>query len=112
MNGESKKLIGLDIVGNVGWNKMNEWCKFYKDVLGFSQIISFDDKDISTEYTALMSKVMSSGNGRVKFPINEPAEGINKSRIEEYLDFLSIHQLSLYYFSSKLFFFKYNSYCK
>ena len=75
------------IVGNVGWNKMNEWCKFYKDVLGFSQIISFDDKDISTEYTALMSKVMSSGNGRVKFPINEPAEGINKSQIEEYLDF-------------------------
>ena len=75
------------IVGNVGWNKMNVWSKFYEEVLGFSQIISFDDNDISTEYTALMSKVMSSGNGRVKFPINEPAKGINKSQIEEYLDF-------------------------
>ena len=85
------KSIGLkyidQIVGNVGWNKMNVWSKFYEDVLGFSQIISFDDKDISTEYTALMSKVMSSGNGRVKFPINEPAKGLNKSQIEEYLDF-------------------------
>ena len=85
------KSIGLKyidhIVGNVGWNKMNVWSKFYEDVLGFSQIISFDDKDISTEYTALMSKVMSSGNGRVKFPINEPAKGLNKSQIEEYLDF-------------------------
>ena len=75
------------IVGNVRWNQMNVWSKFYEEVLGFSQIISFDDNDISTEYTALMSKVMSSGNGRVKFPINEPAKGINKSQIEEYLDF-------------------------
>ncbi|MEO2056414.1 MAG: 4-hydroxyphenylpyruvate dioxygenase [Flavobacteriaceae bacterium] len=75
------------VVGNVGWNEMNKWCKFYKEVLGFSQIISFEDDDISTEYTALMSKVMSNGNGRVKFPINEPAKGINKSQIEEYLDF-------------------------
>tara|TARA_B100000929_G_scaffold287021_1_gene273058 strand:- start:77 stop:1216 length:1140 start_codon:yes stop_codon:yes gene_type:complete len=75
------------IVGNVRWNQMNVWSKFYKEVLGFSQIISFDDNDISTEYTALMSKVMSNGNGRVKFPINEPAKGINKSQIEEFLDF-------------------------
>ena len=87
-NPESIGLKYIDhIVGNVGWNKMNVWSKFYEDVLGFSQIISFDDKDISTEYTALMSKVMSSGNGRVKFPINEPAEGLNKSQIEEYLEF-------------------------
>jgi len=87
-NPESIGLKYIDhIVGNVGWNKMNVWSKFYKEVLGFSQIISFDDNDISTEYTALMSKVMSSGNGRVKFPINEPAKGINKSQIEEYLDF-------------------------
>jgi 4-hydroxyphenylpyruvate dioxygenase len=75
------------IVGNVGWNEMDKWCNFYRDVLGFTQIVSFDDNDISTEYTALMSKVMSNGNGRVKFPINEPAEGLNKSQIEEYLDF-------------------------
>ena len=75
------------IVGNVRWNQMNVWSKFYEEVLGFSQIISFDDNDISTEYTALMSKVMSNGNGRVKFPINEPAKGINKSQIEEFLDF-------------------------
>lgn len=74
-------------VGNVGWNKMNEWVKFYEDVMGFRNIISFDDNDISTEYSALMSKVMSSGNGFVKFPINEPAEGKKKSQIEEYLDF-------------------------
>ena len=87
-NPESIGLKYIDhIVGNVGWNRMNVWSKFYKEVLGFSQIISFDDNDISTEYTALMSKVMSSGNGRVKFPINEPAKGINKSQIEEYLDF-------------------------
>ncbi len=87
-NPESIGLKYIDhIVGNVGWNKMNVWSKFYEDVLGFSQIISFDDKDISTEYTALMSKVMSSGNGRVKFPINEPAKGLNKSQIEEYLEF-------------------------
>ena len=75
------------IVGNVGWNQMNIWSKFYEEVLGFSQIISFDDSDISTDYTALMSKVMSNGNGRVKFPINEPAKGLNKSQIEEFLDF-------------------------
>jgi 4-hydroxyphenylpyruvate dioxygenase len=74
-------------VGNVGWGEMNTWCDFYKNVLGFKQIISFDDKDISTEYTALMSKVMSNGNGYVKFPINEPAEGKKKSQIEEYIDF-------------------------
>jgi len=87
-NPESIGLKYIDhIVGNVGWNKMNVWSKFYEEVLGFTQIISFDDNDISTEYTALMSKVMSSGNGRVKFPINEPAKGINKSQIEEYLDF-------------------------
>lgn len=75
------------MVGNVGWGEMNKWCKFYKDVMGFSQLISFDDKDISTDYTALMSKVMSNGNGRIKFPINEPAEGKKKSQIEEYLQF-------------------------
>ncbi|WP_340077100.1 4-hydroxyphenylpyruvate dioxygenase [Leptobacterium sp. I13] len=75
------------MVGNVGWNEMNEWCEFYAKVMGFAQIISFDDKDISTEYTALMSKVMSNGNGRIKFPINEPAEGRKKSQIEEYIDF-------------------------
>lgn len=75
------------MVGNVGWNEMNPWINFYKDVMGFAQLISFDDKDISTDYTALMSKVMSNGNGRIKFPINEPAEGKKKSQIEEYLDF-------------------------
>ncbi|MBO0322933.1 4-hydroxyphenylpyruvate dioxygenase [Muricauda sp. CAU 1633] len=75
------------MVGNVGWNKMNHWVNFYEDVLGFKNILSFDDKDISTEYTALMSKVMSNGNGRIKFPINEPAEGKKKSQVEEYLDF-------------------------
>ena len=75
------------MVGNVGWNKMNHWVDFYENVLGFKQILSFDDKDISTEYTALMSKVMSNGNGRIKFPINEPAEGKKKSQVEEYLDF-------------------------
>ncbi len=75
------------MVGNVELGKMNEWVKFYKDVLGFAQIISFDDNDISTDYTALMSKVMSNGNGRIKFPINEPADGKKKSQIEEYLDF-------------------------
>jgi len=75
------------MVGNVGWNEMNDWCKFYGEVMGFAQIISFDDKDISTDFTALMSKVMSNGNGRIKFPINEPAEGKKKSQIEEYLDF-------------------------
>lgn len=75
------------MVGNVGWNEMNKWVAFYAKVMGFAQIISFDDKDISTEYTALMSKVMSNGNGRIKFPINEPAEGRKKSQIEEYIDF-------------------------
>jgi len=75
------------MVGNVGWGEMNKWCEFYAKVMGFAQIISFDDKDISTEFTALMSKVMSNGNGRIKFPINEPAEGKKKSQIEEYIDF-------------------------
>lgn len=75
------------MVGNVGWNEMNKWCDFYARVMGFSQLVSFDDKDISTEYTALMSKVMSNGNGRIKFPINEPAEGLNKSQVEEYIEF-------------------------
>jgi 4-hydroxyphenylpyruvate dioxygenase len=74
-------------VGNVGWNQMDHWVKFYQDVMGFRNILSFDDKDISTEYSALMSKVMSNGNGFVKFPINEPAEGKKKSQIEEYLEF-------------------------
>jgi len=74
-------------VGNVGWNQMNKWVGFYEQVMGFSNILSFDDKDISTEYSALMSKVMSNGNGFVKFPINEPAEGKKKSQVEEYLDF-------------------------
>ncbi len=75
------------MVGNVDWDEMNTWCEFYGKVMGFAQIISFDDKDISTDYTALMSKVMSNGNGRIKFPINEPAEGKKKSQIEEYLDY-------------------------
>jgi 4-hydroxyphenylpyruvate dioxygenase len=74
-------------VGNVGWNEMNTWVDFYEKVMGFRNLLSFDDNDISTEYSALMSKVMSNGNGRVKFPINEPAEGKKKSQIEEYLDF-------------------------
>ncbi|MGE8429172.1 MAG: 4-hydroxyphenylpyruvate dioxygenase [Sphingobacterium sp.] len=74
-------------VGNVGWNKMNETVKWYQDVMGFVNILSFDDKQINTEYSALMSKVMSNGNGFVKFPINEPAEGKKKSQIEEYLEF-------------------------
>ncbi|MCS6917955.1 MAG: 4-hydroxyphenylpyruvate dioxygenase [Chitinophagales bacterium] len=75
------------MVGNVGWNEMNIWVRFYEQVMGFKNILSFDDKDISTEYSALMSKVMSNGNGRIKFPINEPAEGKKKSQVEEYLDF-------------------------
>ncbi|MNX81605.1 4-hydroxyphenylpyruvate dioxygenase [compost metagenome] len=74
-------------VGNVGWNKMNETVQWYQDVMGFVNILSFDDKQINTEYSALMSKVMSNGNGYVKFPINEPAEGKKKSQIEEYLEF-------------------------
>lgn len=75
------------MVGNVGWGQMNKWVDFYGKVMGFAQIVSFDDKDISTEYTALMSKVMSNGNGRIKFPINEPADGLKRSQVEEYLDF-------------------------
>ncbi|NQY08225.1 MAG: 4-hydroxyphenylpyruvate dioxygenase [Flavobacteriales bacterium] len=75
------------MVGNVELGEMNTWVDFYGQALGFSQIVSFDDKDISTDYTALMSKVMSNGNGKVKFPINEPAAGKKKSQIEEYLDF-------------------------
>ncbi len=75
------------IVGNVGWGEMNRWVDFYRDVMGFRLFKHFDDKDISTEYSALMSKVMSNGNERVKFPINEPAHGKRKSQIEEYLEF-------------------------
>jgi 4-hydroxyphenylpyruvate dioxygenase len=75
------------MVGNVGWNQMNAWVRFYEDVMGFKLYQTFDDSDISTEYSALMSKVMANGNGRIKFPINEPAEGRKKSQIEEYLDF-------------------------
>ena len=75
------------MVGNVGWGEMNTWVDFYAKVMGFAQIVTFDDKDISTEYTALMSKVMSNGNGRIKFPINEPAKGRKKSQIEEYIEF-------------------------
>lgn len=75
------------MVGNVGWNQMNTWVKWYEDVMGFVNFLSFDDKQIHTEYSALMSKVMSNGNGRIKFPINEPAKGKKKSQIEEYLDF-------------------------
>ncbi|KAB1156032.1 4-hydroxyphenylpyruvate dioxygenase [Flavobacterium luteum] len=75
------------MVGNVGWNQMNNWVKWYEDVMGFVNFLSFDDKQIHTEYSALMSKVMSNGNGRIKFPINEPAKGNKRSQIEEYLDF-------------------------
>ena len=75
------------IVGNVELGKMNQWVDFYRDVLGFKQMIHFDDQDISTEYSALMSKVMQNGHGRIKFPINEPAEGRRKSQIEEYLEY-------------------------
>ena len=81
-------LLHIDhMVGNVGWHEMDEWVKFYANVMGFSLYQHFDDKDISTEYSALMSKVMANGNGYVKFPINEPAEGKKKSQIEEYLEF-------------------------
>jgi 4-hydroxyphenylpyruvate dioxygenase len=83
--------IGLDYVdhcvGNVGLGRMNVWAKFYEEVLGFKNLITFDDKDISTEYTALMSKVMANGNMRIKFPINEPAKGKKVSQVQEYLDF-------------------------
>ncbi|MEL7147994.1 MAG: 4-hydroxyphenylpyruvate dioxygenase, partial [Bacteroidota bacterium] len=75
------------MVGNVELGDMDKWVEFYKQVMGFAQIVSFDDQDISTDYTALMSKVVSNGNGRIKFPINEPADGKKKSQIEEYLDF-------------------------
>src|SRR5580700_7230878 len=87
-NTDSSGLLYVDhCVGNVGWNQMGPWVKFYEDVMGFRNILTFDDKDISTEYSALMSKVMSNGNGFVKFPINEPAEGKKKSQVEEYLEF-------------------------
>lgn len=83
--------VGLEYVdhcvGNVELGRMNTWVKFYEDVMGFKNLISFDDKDISTEYSSLMSKVVSSGNERIKFPINEPAEGKKKSQIDEYLEF-------------------------
>ncbi len=83
--------VGLEyidhMVGNVGWHEMDHWVAFYSDVMGFSLYQHFDDRDISTEYSALMSKVMANGNGYVKFPINEPAEGRRKSQVEEYLDF-------------------------
>ena len=75
------------MVGNVGWGEMNTWVKWYEEVMGFENFLSFDDTQIHTEYSALMSKVMSNGNGRIKFPINEPAEGKKRSQIEEYLDF-------------------------
>ena len=87
-NPESCGLKFIDhMVGNVGWGEMNTWVKWYEDVMGFENFLSFDDNQIHTEYSALMSKVMSNGNGRIKFPINEPAEGKKKSQIEEYLDF-------------------------
>lgn len=75
------------MVGNVELGRMNEWASFYEKVMGFANLVTFDDKDISTQYTALMSKVMTNGNGRIKFPINEPAHGLKKSQIEEYIDF-------------------------
>ncbi len=75
------------MVGNVGWGQMNTWVKFYEDVMGFRLYQHFDDNDISTEYSALMSKVMANGNDRIKFPINEPAKGKKKSQIEEYIEF-------------------------
>jgi len=90
-NAYPSKSVGLKYVdhcvGNVELGGMNKWVKFYQDVMGFKLLITFDDKDISTEYTALMSKVVSNGNGYIKFPINEPAKGLKKSQIEEYLDF-------------------------
>lgn len=75
------------MVGNVELGGMNKWADFYARIMGFANLVTFDDKDISTQYTALMSKVMTNGNGRIKFPINEPAQGLKKSQIEEYLDF-------------------------
>ncbi|MEW6281681.1 MAG: 4-hydroxyphenylpyruvate dioxygenase [Candidatus Eremiobacterota bacterium] len=86
--GRGVGLAAVDhIVGNVELGKMDEWVDFYKRVMGFSQLVHFDDKDISTEYSALMSKVVQNGNGRIKFPLNEPADGRRKSQIEEYLDY-------------------------
>ena len=80
-------LAAIDhVVGNVGWNQMNEWVRWYEDVMGFHLFVSFDDKDISTEYSALMSKVVASGSEKIKFPINEPAAGRKKSQIEEYIE--------------------------
>ena len=88
IKGKSVGFIEIDhIVGNVDWGQMNVWAEFYERVMGFGRLISFDDKDISTEYTALMSKVMSDGRGRIKFPINEPAHGKKRSQIEEYIIF-------------------------
>jgi 4-hydroxyphenylpyruvate dioxygenase len=88
VSGEKPNLLALDhCVGNVGWGEMDVWGDFYGRVFGFSQLVSFDDKDISTEYTALRSKVMTDERHLVKFPINEPAQGKKKSQIEEYLDF-------------------------
>ena len=87
-NPEETGLLYVDhCVGNVGWDRMNETVDWYQDVMGFVNILSFDDKQINTEYSALMSKVMSNGNGYVKFPINEPADGKKKAQIEEYLEF-------------------------
>jgi 4-hydroxyphenylpyruvate dioxygenase len=87
---ESTGILYVDhCVGNVGWNQMNKWVSFYENTMGFKNILTFDDTDISTEYSALMSKVMSNGNGQVKFPINEPAEGKRKSQVEEFLEFFN-----------------------
>ena len=87
-NPGSKGLKYIDhMVGNVALGTMNTWADFYANTMGFANLITFDDKDISTQYTALMSKVMTNGNGRIKFPINEPAKGLKKSQVEEYLDF-------------------------
>ncbi len=88
VEGENVGLLAVDhVVGNVELGKMDEWVGYYERVFGFTRFMSFDDKDISTEYSALMSKVMSNGNGKIKFPINEPAPGKRKSQIDEYLDF-------------------------
>ena len=87
-NPGTKGLKYIDhMVGNVELGAMNKWAEFYANVMGFANLVTFDDKDISTQYTALMSKVMTNGNGRIKFPINEPAQGLKKSQVEEYLDF-------------------------
>lgn len=87
-NPGTKGLKYIDhMVGNVGLGEMNKWANFYANTMGFANLVTFDDKDISTQYTALMSKVMTNGNGRIKFPINEPAKGLKKSQVEEYLDF-------------------------